>query len=205
MKSWDLELIYNSPVTIEVNNGLTDTVSGTKFHVTPPHWSRGRVDLGQYAHVDIKTTFPRDGPRPSLEGLVINGKYKKCASTPSQPTPHPQVYHNTGSEHTHHGDHIHALEDHSHDEEHEHGHSEDHTHAPGDDHTHAPGVHPHDHTHAHINDLPKVYHNSGSAHSHHEDHTHAPDDHSHDNAARKLLAMTRSRSDIDWAKYIHGQ
>merc|ERR1712212_692587 len=144
---WDLKLVFTHPVNLQVYNGVADVSAGSEFKVAPPPWGLGRSSPGKEDRVSFKVNFPATGgPRPELEGIVVNGKYHKC--------PGHTTYHDTGRPHTHHGDH---TREHSHTHTHggsihTHTHDHEHDHSHGDGHTHSPGVGSHEHAsqeHAH--------------------------------------------------------
>jgi len=148
---WDLKLVFTQPVSLQVYNGVADVSAGSEFHVAPPLWGLGRSSPGAEDRVSFKVTFPgAGGPRPELEGIVVNGKYHKCPGHGGHTT-----YHGSGDAgHTHPGDHshTHTHDGSSHTHDHTHTHDHDHDHSHGDGHTHSPGGGSHEHAshdHAH--------------------------------------------------------
>jgi len=140
---WDLKLVFTHPVSLQVYNGVADVSAGSEFQVAPPPWGLGRSSPSKEDRVSFKVTFPATGgPRPELEGIVVNGKYHKCPGHGGGGGH--TTYHGTApAGHTHPGEHSHththggSTHTHTHDHEHDHSH--------GDGHTHSPGVGPHEH------------------------------------------------------------
>jgi len=156
---WDLKLVFTHPVSLQVYNGVADVSAGSEFQVAPPAWGLGRSSPSKEDRVSFKVTFPASGgPRPELEGIVVNGKYHKCpghgGGGHTTYHNHPHTYLGAGAEgaHTHPDEHSHTHTGGNGGSSHTHTHGHEHDHSHGDGHTHSPGVGPHEHAsqdHAH--------------------------------------------------------